>query len=344
MVTGNNGYSKNFGKQPTIIVVMGLFIFIISCIIACQTASLNDNKTPPIKFVSSRVIPPNAWKAPYENTIPAGKQGDMIRYGRELIAHTALYFGPNGSIAHISNGLNCQNCHLDAGTRFLGNNFAGFMSNYPKMSDRAGKIVSANQRLAECFERSLGGKAPDTAGKEIQAMLAYMRWVGKDVKKGSNIAGTGTEKLPFLIRAADPVKGNAVYITKCQTCHGSNGQGMPDFDKRYFKYPPLWGANSYNDGAGMYRVIIFAGFVKNNMPFGAAYNNPQLTDEQAWDVAAFVNSQLRPHRDQHNDWKNRSKKPIDLPFGPYTDTFSAKQHKYGPFAPIKAAKNKAGKS
>src|ERR1700753_1352710 len=104
-----------------------------------------------------------------------------------------------------------------------------------------------------------------------------MRWVGKDVKKGSKVAGTGTEKLAFMDRAADPVKGKMVYIAKCRVCHGNNGEGLPSRDKRSSQYPPLWGPNSYNDGAGMYRIGNLAGFVKNNMPFGVTYSNPQLT-------------------------------------------------------------------
>ncbi|HSB91906.1 MAG TPA: hypothetical protein VLC28_02260, partial [Flavitalea sp.] len=101
--------------------------------------------------------------------------------------------------------------------------------------------------------------------------------------------------------------------------------------------PPLWGANSFNNGAGLFRISNFAGFVKNNMPFGeASHNNPKLTDEEAWDVAAFVVSQPRPQKDVGSDWPKLETKPIDLPFGPYPDTFSEQQHKYGPFKPIAA--------
>lgn len=289
----------------------------------------------------SRQIPANAWKAPDESTIPAGKQGDMIRYGKELIAHTALYFGPQGSVARISNGMNCQNCHLDGGTRFLGNNYGSFIATYPKLSGRAGKIEPASERLIECFERSLDGKAPDTTKREIQSMLAYMRWIGKDVKKGTKVIGSGTEKLAFLNVPADPEKGRAVYALKCQSCHGQNGEGLLAPDGKTYTNPPLWGKHSYNDGAGMYRLTNLAGFVKNNMPYGATYQNPQLTDEEAWNVAAFIDSQPRPHKDQHQDWKDLSKKPIDFPFGPYADQFSQKQHKYGPFGPIKAAQKKS---
>ena len=167
-------------------------------------------------------------------------------------------------------------------------------------------------------------------------MLAYMKWIGRDVKKGQSLFGNATEKLPFLNGAADAGKGRAVYILKCKSCHGGNGEGLPALDKRSYTYPPLWGDHSYNDAAGMYRVINLAGFVKNNMPFGATYKNPQLTDEEAWNVAAFINSQPRLHKDQRNDWTDLTKKPIDFPFKPYTDTFSEKQHKLGPFKPISA--------
>ena len=71
------------------------------------------------------------------------------------------------------------------------------------------------------------------------------------------------------------------------------------------------------------------------MPLGATYERSQLTDEEAWDVAACINSQPRPPVDVSRDWPNIAGKPFDHPFGPYTDPFSEQQHKYGPFKPIK---------
>lgn len=282
-------------------------------------------------------ISADAWKAPDESTIPEGKKGEMIRYGKELVAHTSIYFGPKGSIARITNGMNCQNCHLSGGTKLFGNDYASFIASYPKMSGRSGKVESASERLVECFERSLSGKAPDTSGREMRAILAYMQWIGKDVKKGQKLFGNATEKLAFMPTAADPMKGKTVYMMKCQSCHGNNGEGVLAADKKSYTFPPLWGKHSFNDGAGMYRIINLAGFVKNNMPLGATYQIPQLTDEEAWNVAAFIESQPRPHKDQRNDWKDLKKKPIDFPFGPYADKFSERQHKYGPFKPIKDA-------
>jgi thiosulfate dehydrogenase len=98
-----------------------------------------------------------------------------------------------------------------------------------------------------------------------------------------------------------------------------------------YTYPPVWGKYSYNESAGLFRLSSFAGFVKNNMPNTVNYLHPELSDEEAWDVAAFVNSQPRPNKKFKADWPNVSKKPKDYPFGPYTDSLTESQHKYGPW-------------
>ncbi len=288
----------------------------------------------------------SAWVGPGKYQIPIyTDSGKLIAYGRDLIENTSKYLGPRGSVLQITNGMNCQNCHLDAGTKPFGNNYGAVFSMYPKFRDRSGAMESIFKRVNDCLQRSLNGKALDTNSKEMQAILAYMKWVGGNVLKGEKPIGSGIVDLPFLNRAADPVKGNAIYINKCQTCHGADGRGKKSIDEISFTYPPLWGNQSYNTGAGLFRITRFAGYVKNNMPFGVvSYHNPQLTNEEAWDVAAFVNSQPRPAGDIGKDWPDISKKPFDHPFGPYTDSFSEIQHKYGPFLPIKTAKEEAAKN
>ncbi|MFD2516148.1 c-type cytochrome [Pontibacter locisalis] len=278
------------------------------------------------------------WKAPDLASLPATPEGDQIRYGNELVKNTAQYLGPEGSVLHISNGMNCQNCHLDAGTKPFGNNYSLVASTYPKVRARSGVEEDVTRRVADCFERSLNGTAPDKDSKEMQAMVAYIQWVGKDVKKGEKVKGSGLMDIEMLDRAASPELGKAVYIQKCQVCHGEDGQGIKSADSSEYTYPPLWGEHSYNDGAGLYRISNFAKYVKANMPLGATYDKPQLTDEQAWDVAAYINTHPRPKKDISKDWPDISKKPFDNPFGPYTDSFPEQQHKYGPFKPILAAK------
>jgi thiosulfate dehydrogenase len=258
----------------------------------------------------------------------------QVLYGKDLIARTAYYLGPKGKLGHLTNGMNCQNCHNAAGTKFYGLNLISTAANYPQYMPRTGDVMSIAGRINGCMQRSLNGRALDTTGREMKAMVAYMKWLGKGVPKGQRPPGSSVLKLAYIGKAADPIKGKVVFMKKCQVCHGAEGQGLKVANGVVYTYPPLWGNDSYNDGAGLYRITTFAAFVKSNMPFGTIYKTPQLTDEEAWNVAAFVNSQPRPHFDQSNDWKDISRKPIDFPFGPYADQFSQSQHKFGPYRPI----------
>lgn len=290
----------------------------------------------------------STWIAPslFADQTTIGKEREMVMYGEELIANTAKYLGPHGSVLQITNGMNCQNCHLDAGTRPWGNNYGAVNSTYPKFRARSGTVENIYKRVNDCFERSLNGQPLDTNSREMQAIYAYLKWLGQDVSKGKAPYGSGLPKLPYLNRAADPGRGKVVFAAVCQSCHGAGGEGALAPDGKTYAYPPLWGEHSYNDAAGLYRISRFASFVKYNMPFNqVSYIHPTLTDDEAWDVAAYVNSQPRPHKDQSGDWKDVSRKAEDEPFGPYDDQFSETQHKYGPYQPIGAAckeKNKKG--
>lgn len=295
------------------------------------------------------LVPPAAkkedvWIAPDTGLIPYTSDGELIRYGRSLIANTAYYFGPAGRISHRWNGMNCQNCHLEAGTKPWGNNYGGVYSTYPKFRERRGALENAFQRINDCIQRSLNGVALDSSSHEMQAILAYMKWVGKAVPRGKKPAGSGIQQLAFLKRAADSTKGALVYEIKCQRCHGLKGQGMFKPDSVSYLYPPLWGKHSYTTAAGLYRLSRFAGYVRDNMPFGASHKAEQVTGEEAWDVAAYVNSRPRPVRIFKKDWPDVSLKPFDHPYGPFLDSFSLQQHKYGPYGSIQKAKeNLSGK-
>lgn len=272
-----------------------------------------------------------------------GEREELVRYGRDLIRNTAFYLGPQGIISRQTNGMNCQNCHLDAGTRPWGNNYSAVWSTYPKFRERSGSTETAAKRINDCFERSLNGVALDTTSREMRAMLAYMEWLGTGVEKGTKPKGSGLAELKFMERAADPARGGSIYNTKCASCHKEDGAGVKAANGLTYQYPPLWGEHSYNIGAGLFRLSRFAGYVKNNMPQGVTWESPQLTDEEAWDVAAYVNSQQRPGRDLSKDWPNVAGKPVDHPFGPYADAFPEEQHKLGPFGPIAEARKKEQK-
>ncbi len=289
-------------------------------------------------FDNEKNISKVSWSAPDINSLPNDSAGQLIRYGKELITNTSIYLGPKGSVEKITNGMNCQNCHLEAGAKPYGNCFSAVAAIYPVFRPRSGLIESIEFRVNDCLKRSLNGNVIDSSSKEMRAMVGYIKWLGKEVPKGTKPDGAGLPELPFLNRAADPMKGKLVYEDQCQRCHAANGEGQLRFDSVAYSFPPLWGLDSYNSGAGMFRISRLAAYVKSNMPFGiATHDNPRLSDEEAWDVAAFINSQKRPIKKYAQDWPDISKKSIDYPFGPYTDNYSEQQHKYGPYGTIKQA-------
>ncbi|MEO0066435.1 MAG: hypothetical protein RI983_1761 [Bacteroidota bacterium] len=323
----------------TFIVLLPLVIYNTDTIKGWFSADNVNALTPAIPESEKNEIKKTAalesyWQPVALDLVTDAAEKEMVYYGRDLIAHTAKYLGPNGSVTKVSNGQNCQNCHLQAGTLAFGNNYGSVASTYPKFRARSGSVENIYKRVNDCFERSLNGKALDTSSKEMQAIVAYINHIGSNVKQGEKAAGSGLKDLAFLDRSADPIKGKTVYETKCQSCHQANGEGVLNPDKVEYSFPPLWGKHSFNDGAGLYRITNFAKYVKYNMPLGVTHENPQLTDEEAWDVSAYVLSQSRPHLSVPKDWPDITKKPIDHPFGPYADDFTEKQHKYGPFKPI----------
>jgi thiosulfate dehydrogenase len=289
--------------------------------------------------------PDSLWMGVDTNLIAhlSSDRDDLVRYGRELIRNTAYYLGPQGTVAQQTNGMNCQNCHLEVGTKPWGNNYGAVWSTYPKFRERSGAIETVEKRINDCFERSLNGTGLDSSSREMRALVAYMEWLGAGLPKGKKPQGVGLAELNYLDRAADTLAGGETYVAKCASCHQLDGGGLKIATSSTYMYPPLWGEHSYNIGAGLYRLSRFAGYVKYNMPQGATWENPLLSDEEAWDVAAYVNSRQRPSRDLSKDWPNVAAKPVDHPFGPFVDTLPLAQHKFGPYGPIAEAKKQIRK-
>ncbi len=276
---------------------------------------------------------------PDTSTIPHDEYGDMVRYGRELIVNTAYYLGPDGTVGHyLNNKMNCGNCHLDAGTRPYGLNYFSSHARYPQYRGRENRILTLAERINNCIERPHHGRPMPLDSKEMVAMVSYMRWLSQGVPTGKRVPGDGGIELKYPDRAADPAKGAIVYTEHCARCHGAEGQGQFKPDSSGYIYPPLWGPHSYENGSSMHRVLKAARFIKANMPHNiATWDKPVLTDEQAIDVAAFVNDDRihsRPQMNNARGYENELRKPIDYDAPPFPDGFSAEQHKLGPYQPI----------
>jgi thiosulfate dehydrogenase len=173
---------RNALKTDGFLILLFLAIFVV---VFQEMISFYNHKEKTTRVIS---IKDTLWTAPslFTDTELSGEKRAMVMYGEELIAHTSKYLGPNGSVAQITNGMNCQNCHLEAGTRFFGNNYSGVYSTYPKYRDRSGGIESIEKRVNDCIERSLNGKPMDTNSREMKAILSYLKWLGQDVPNLSN--------------------------------------------------------------------------------------------------------------------------------------------------------------
>ena len=308
--------------------------------LSATICTLSCNTTPPPATTSK---PEEAvFVAPDTNTIPHDKFGDLVRYGRDLVINTAYYIGPNGTKGHyLGNKMNCTNCHVDAGTRPFAFNFFSSYPRYPQYRGRENEILTLGQRINNCIMRPHSGTPLPLDSKEIVAMVCYMKWISTGVPVGGHVKGDESleiEKYPA--RAADPKRGEAIFNENCTSCHGKDGQGQWTPDSATYVYPPLWGPHAYQVGSSPSRVVKMARFIKANMPDKKAFwYKPFLTDEQAIDVAAFINDDsihVRPTKKDKSvvDYPDYSKKAIDYGIGPFIDTFSALQHKYGPYQPI----------
>ena len=304
-------------------------------------ADMERTTAPPIGTKAASAL----WVPPLMKDIPQGEEGDFIRYGALLLTDTyaQLGSGAKDEKMHFSgNTLNCTSCHQDNGTKQFGLPWMGVSQAYPQYRGREDKVAGLEERINGCFERSLNGKALAVDSREMKAMVAYVDWLSKNMPK--NISGLGTPKYEGPNRKADVNKGEEVYSRFCMSCHGVNGDGyqsMSAGSSGSRVAPALWGADSYNNGAGMNRLLTNAAFVRSNMPLGTLWNQPAITNEDVYDVAAYLSSRERPQMNGlEKDYPKLEKKAADCPYPPYADAFSQEQHQYGPFQAIKDAQKK----
>jgi thiosulfate dehydrogenase len=293
--------------------------------------------------VARAADPPKAdltvWTPPDIGSVGESPFGQLVKYGYALMTDTANQIGPtvaDQAKRFTGNNLNCQSCHLQAGTQPYAMPLVGVWGQFPQYRGREGDVVMLEDRINGCMERSMNGRALPHSSREMKAYLAYMKWLSTGIPDGAKLVGAGVLAVKEPDRAADVGHGKAVFGQLCAACHGANGLGQRAAAGAGYQFPPLWGPDSYNNGAGMARLLTAAAFVKSNMPVGTTYAAPALSDDDAYDVAGFIDSAERPQKaDLSKDYPNRLQKPVDAPYGPYADDFSLAQHKLGPFGPIR---------
>lgn len=282
---------------------------------------------------------PEVWQ-PKNPILVLANMPEKVKKGYYLTAETTKYMGPaaeDPKDRFSGNNLACTNCHLQKGAQAGSASWAGILERFPQFGGRGNRIGTIEDRINGCMERSMNGTKLPPDSDKLEAIVAYMDWLGEGLPENRKKEFKGYPKIKLPTVAVDLEKGKQVYTKECLLCHGENGQGVLNTVAGYgYTYPPLWGPDSYNDGAGMYRVITAAEFIKSNMPYlQATWDNPKLTDEEAYNVAGYINSFPRPHKlNTENDYPDKKLKPVSTPYGPWVDDFSPLQHKYGPFQPI----------
>jgi len=276
-------------------------------------------------------------------------------YGYRLMAQTSELMGPDlpdPSSRYAGNRLSCESCHVHAGAEPGSLSLFGAVRNYPKFSARTATIRTLEVRINECMGRSMNGRPFPPDSPQLLAMAAWIRSLGargaapsesarrpnesRDGAAGEN-QGKAASPAPFHApdRTAKVYAGKEIYEQRCATCHGYNGLGLlaSASPVHGYVFPPVWGPDSFNTGAGMHRLLTAAPFIKARMPLG----RPDLTDDEAYDVAAYVNAQPRPEMPNlEADFPDKRTKQVDAAYPPFADPFPLEQHRLGPFQPIEA--------
>ena len=274
--------------KPLQWIMVGASLSLAACHQPAQQAAAPVSKTP--APASSSAKSASRFEPPSESSMPSDEFGKQIALGRQIFIDPGRY-----AKAYVGNQLSCENCHLDAGRLAHSAPLWGAYPMYPAYRAKNHHVNTFEERLQGCFQYSMNGKAPPLGDPVLVALETYSYWMAKGAPTGTSLPGRGYPKLSKPAMAPDYARGEAVFKRDCALCHGNNGQGQQVADRTVF--PPLWGPQSFNWGAGMEQINNAAGFIKANMPLGRGNT---LTDQDAWDVAYFMDAHERPQDPRFN--------------------------------------------
>jgi thiosulfate dehydrogenase len=224
------------------------------------------------------------FRPPPESSLPPGDYGKVIQLGQQVFTNTGKF-----AARYVGNDLSCANCHLDAGRKADSAPLWASFIHYPAFRSKTGKVDTLAARIQGCFQYSMNGKAPPQDDEIMTALQTYAFWLATGAPVGTPVAGSGYPKLKKAALPPDYARGEKVYAQNCALCHGADGQGQRSGEHQVF--PPLWGARSFNWGAGMHQLGNASAFIRANMPLG---KGGTLSEQEAWDVAMFMDSHERP--------------------------------------------------
>lgn len=262
------------------------FLLLISTVLVSHIfsgAAVSADNTARAEALS-KPISVKSYLPPDEQTIPDNQFGEMVRLGKNIFTDTRKY-----AKKYVGNGLSCSNCHLNAGRLANSAPLWAAWVKYPAYRGKNKMVNTMEQRIQGCFVYSMNGSPPPADSKELKALMSYSYWLAKGAPTGIDLPGRGYPKLKKPAKNPDLARGKQVYAENCALCHGEDGNGTKI--NKVYAFPPLWGDQSFNWGAGMHRINTAAAFIRANMPLG---KGGSLSNQQAWDVAYYINSHERP--------------------------------------------------
>jgi thiosulfate dehydrogenase len=269
--------------------------------LACTLQDVSTSKADSIAASTPQRVNktwnPDSWRPPKVDSTPDDPYTTSVYRGLALISQTR-----DSLKAYVGGNLNCVSCHLDEGRRPNAAPLTGSFARYPRYMDRSGAVVPIEDRINYCFTRSLAGSKLPSDSREMQDIVAYLSFISRSVPHGEHVRGESMPTMRSML--GDSIRGHVLYLNNCARCHANNGAGMGPI-------PALWGAKSFSIGASMARQERAASFIRRNMPFDRPGT---LTDQQAFDVAAYITSMPRPDSPgKENDWPNGGA-PRDVPY------------------------------
>ena len=265
-------------------------------------------------LVSAATNMMTAWYFPKnpltDRSLDNSKLSHDIKWGFRLFTNT-----PHEAPQFAPSKMSCNNCHLNGGQREKSLPLVNVAGMFPEYNRHSGRLYSLNDRIVDCFLRSENASGaveddlPSTTSPEVLALAAYITYIARGSEVGKNPSWRGQNVIApsnmIDVGKLDPSRGEALFMEHCTNCHGEDGQGVQIGDK---KPGPLWGPDSWNDGAGAARIYTLAGIIRYAMP----YLDPgRLTDEEAQQIAAFINSKPRPQYPFKNQDYRTEKLPPD---------------------------------
>ncbi|MGN7611935.1 c-type cytochrome [Magnetococcales bacterium HHB-1] len=257
-----------------------------------QSEEVRPTMVKPQLSISSHVIkvpainPGEYFIPPYVANIPEDKYGDVVEWGRKIFSDTQNY-----GKRYVGNGLNCTSCHLSEGRQPNASPMWAAFPRYPMYRKKNRTMITFEERIQDCFKFSMDGIAPTVDSPEMEALMTYMHWLSTGAPVNADLPGRGFVDAKKR-EEAQAGRGEDAYRDKCAFCHGLDGLGQKHKTKAGYMFPPLWGSDSFNKAAGLYKAKTMANFLYSNMPLGAPFT---LDGQEAWDIAMYIWLQDRPY-------------------------------------------------